>query len=514
VNTSASASGLIADLRSRGVSLESNLSNESDELMFSGIAYDSRRVRAGDLFLALPGTRTDGARFAADALDAGAVAVLCSREAARNLPAASPVIIAEDVVRAAGLAAAAFFDRPTDKLSLVGITGTNGKTSCTYLLESVWRSAEVRAGICGTISSRWPGVERVASMTTPGVVDLQALLAEMVRDGCTAAALEVSSHALSQHRVSGCQFDVAIFTNLTRDHLDYHADEDDYFAAKAILFIEYLREGTGTAVLNADDPRCTELSNLIGDRPVLTYSADPGCTADVCVTAKHMGLGGMNVVLRYRGDEFSFTTRLTGAPNLSNLAAAAAAAFALEIEPSAIVEGLAACDPVPGRLERVGTTRPAVFVDYAHTPDALERTLDTTRTLLDGGRLIVVFGCGGDRDRGKRPLMGEIAARLADVTVVTSDNPRSEDPAAIIAEIETGLVGHDLRKTVAELGSGADGFCSEPDRERAIRDALAIASPDDVVVVAGKGHEDYQEVNGKRRPFDDRALVAKICKSR
>jgi UDP-N-acetylmuramyl-tripeptide synthetase len=257
-----------------------------------------------------------------------------------------------------------------------------------------------------------------------------------------------------------------------------------------------------------------EIANLLSDRQVLTFSTDPSQRADVRVEARRRSLDGMDAVLCYAGAEFPFATCLTGEPNLSNLAAAAAAALALKMEPPTVVEGLAACDPVPGRLERIGSTRPAVFVDYAHTPDALERTLDTVRELVDGGRLIVVFGCGGDRDRGKRPLMGDIASRLADVAIVTSDNPRTEDPDAIIAEIEAGLGDRAARKTVAELASGGRGFCSEPDRELAIRDALDIAGRQDVVVVAGKGHEDYQEIDGRRRAFDDRALVAEISKSR
>jgi UDP-N-acetylmuramoyl-L-alanyl-D-glutamate--2,6-diaminopimelate ligase len=529
---------LIADLRARGIAADfqggsagadddscvtsGDTSGTADgalsasssiSSLVSGISYDSRRVAAGDLFLALPGTRTDGARYAADAIRDGAVAVLCSREAAESLPAGVPAVVVDDVLRAAGLAASAYYGRPADRMKMVGVTGTNGKTSCTYLLDSVWRSLGVRAGISGTISARWPGVEKNASMTTPAVVDLQAVLAEMAAAGCEAAALEVSSHALSQHRVAGCEFDVAIFTNLTRDHLDYHADADEYFAAKAVLFVEYLRPETGTGVLNADDPRCAELVDMIGRDRALTFSADPARDADVKIVAQTASLDGMRAVLSHGGERVAFDTRLVGAPNLSNLAAAAAAMIALGVDERSIAAGLSACDPVPGRLERVGRTRPAVFVDYAHTPDALERTLETVRDLSAGGRLIAVFGCGGDRDRGKRPLMGEIAGRLAEVAVVTSDNPRSEDPNAIIADIEAGIGEGTPHRCVAELTAGGAGFLSVPDRERAIRTALEIAAEGDVVVVAGKGHEDYQEVKGERRYFDDRALVARLTQS-
>jgi UDP-N-acetylmuramoyl-L-alanyl-D-glutamate--2,6-diaminopimelate ligase len=510
---------LVADLHARGIAILSQPAGDvarvpvegpATTLLVSGISYDSRRVAAGDLFLALPGTKTDGARYAAAAVRDGAVAVLCSREAAANLPAGVSAVVVDDVLRAAGFAAAAFYGRPADRMKMVGVTGTNGKTSCTYLLDGVWRSLGVRAGISGTISARWPGVEKDASMTTPAVADLQAVLAEMADAGCEAAALEVSSHALSQHRVAGCEFDVAIFTNLTRDHLDYHADEDEYFAAKAVLFVEYLRPGTGTGVLNADDPRCVELIDMIGRDRALTYSVDPNRDADVKVVARTASLAGMNAVLSHGGEDVAFDTRLVGVPNLSNLAAAAAAMIALGVDERSIAAGFSTCDPAPGRLERVGRTRPSVFVDYAHTPDALERTLETVRDLLDGGRLVAVFGCGGDRDRGKRPLMGEIAGRLADVAVVTSDNPRSEDPDSIIADIEAGIGDGTPRRSVAELAAGAEGFVSEPDREKAIRTALEIAADGDVVVVAGKGHEDYQEINGERRYFDDRALVARL----
>jgi UDP-N-acetylmuramoyl-L-alanyl-D-glutamate--2,6-diaminopimelate ligase len=502
VESSITVSELVARLAAEGFRCESDV---APDLRFDGVATDSRKVRPGDLFLALPGSATDGARFIATALDAGAVAAACASDVALE---GAPLLRFDDVARAAGCVAAIFHDLPARKLRLVGVTGTNGKTSCTYLFESVWRAAGLRPGVLGTVSQRWAGVERQASMTTPPVVELQSALAEMVSAGCDWVAMEVSSHALAQHRVSGCAFDAAVFTNLTRDHLDYHGDEESYFAAKASLFRDYLKHG-GIPVINADDPWASRLAELVGSRDVWTYATD-GAAARVEVVEAHMDLDGIQARVRVDDDVLDVRAQLVGAPNLSNILAVLATTAALGVDRRAIAAGVAACAPVPGRLERVGRALPVVLVDYAHTPDALERTLRTVRPHVRG-RLICVFGCGGDRDRGKRPMMGAIAGREAHVSVITSDNPRSEEPAAIVAEIESGIRAHADRRAFLELSHTRErGYLVEVDRQRAIELALETASDDDVVVIAGKGHEDYQEIRGERRPFDDRAVARRL----
>jgi UDP-N-acetylmuramoyl-L-alanyl-D-glutamate--2,6-diaminopimelate ligase len=498
---------LLAGLAARGFRGRSSL---PAALRVTGVQIDSRKVRSGDLFVALAGTRDDGARYASAALAAGAVAVVVGEKAgasASDLPA----IVVDDVARAAGHIAAIVAGEPARSVALVGVTGTNGKTSCTYLLESVWHAAGVPCGVGGTIEQRGPGFARPARLTTPDAIELQAFLVELRAAGAKWAALEVSSHALAQHRVAGCVFRAAIFTNLTRDHLDYHADEEAYFAAKLALFTDYLARGDGVAVINADDARSAAIRRARGAEPVVTYSGTGAEDADVRVIADPARRGAARGAIVGLGRHFDFESRLFGDVNLANIAAVAAAALAIGIDDEAIAAGIASCAPVPGRLERIGGGDSTLFVDYAHTPDALERTLMAARHMT-AGRVVVVFGCGGDRDRGKRPAMGEIAGRLADVVVLTSDNPRGEDPAAILAEIEAGI-GADLPKRApAVLGASeaVRGYFVESDRELAIRHAMALAHPRDVVVIAGKGHEDYQEIAGVRRPFDDRALARRI----
>jgi len=499
--TSRTLTDVAGYLRARGFS--ARVQGDSQRTVRRAV-QDSRACSEQSLFIALPGDKVDGAKFISAALASGAAAALCSNEAAADNPGAD-LIVVDDVLRSAGHAVTYLCGEAAAAMTLVAVTGTNGKTSCTYLLESVWKAAGIRSGVIGTVSTRWPGAERTAAMTTPALVDLHAILAEMHGAGCGAAVLEVSSHALDQHRVSGCTFDVGIFTNLTRDHLDYHGDEASYLRAKALLFEEYVDAG-GACVVNADDPVCARMCEAAGSRRTLTYTS-ASADADVRVSVDHADLDGMRLSLSARGTTTALTTRLIGAPNVSNIAAVCAAAIALGIDRATIAEGIAAAAPVPGRLERVGRSRPAVLVDYAHTPDALERTLATVRDLVAGGRLISVFGCGGDRDRGKRPMMGRASGRLADVTVLTSDNPRSESPEAILAEIEAGTREHANAAGPDTLASATACYIVEPDRERAIALALAAADEDDVVVVAGKGHEDYQEIQGVRRHFDDREVV-------
>jgi UDP-N-acetylmuramoyl-L-alanyl-D-glutamate--2,6-diaminopimelate ligase len=499
---------LLRALQARGLACRTTVSPAS---VISGAQLDSRKIRRGDLFIALPGHRSDGLEYARAAVDAGAVAVVCAADRG-DVPADLPTLFVDDVARSAGHIAAILAGDPSRDVALVGITGTNGKTSCTYLMESVWRAAGIPCGVGGTISQRGPGFTRAAHLTTPDAIELQAFLAELRDAGARWAAIEVSSHALSQHRIEGCEFRVAIFTNLTRDHLDYHGDEETYFAAKLLLFTRHLSRGTGVAVLNADDSREEAIRRARGGEPVVTYSGSGNPRADVRIVTESPPGGPARGRIVGMGQDIPFSSRLFGEANLANIAGVAAAALATGVEPGAIGRGISGCAPVPGRLERVGDEEPAVFVDYAHTPDALERTLVAAKH-MSRGRVIVVFGCGGDRDRGKRPIMGAIAGRIADIAILTSDNPRSEDPLGILAAIEAGLADLLPRADAAALSRGASrGYLVEPDRERAVRLALSVAQPCDLVVIAGKGHEDYQEIAGVRRPFDDRALAARVMR--
>jgi UDP-N-acetylmuramoyl-L-alanyl-D-glutamate--2,6-diaminopimelate ligase len=503
---------LLRSLEARGFTCRTTLAPTTP---ISGAQLDSRKIRGGELFLALPGHRADGLEYARDAVRAGAAAVVCA-EGRGEIPADLPTILVDDVggglAKIAGHAAALLAGDPSRDVALVGVTGTNGKTSCTYLLESVWRAAGIPCGVGGTINQRGPGFERPARLTTPDAIELQAFLAELRDAGARWAALEVSSHALAQHRIEGSVFRAAIFTNLTRDHLDYHCDEEEYFAAKLLLFTRHLSPGSGVAILNADDPREDDIRRARGRDPVVTYSGSGKASADVRIVADSAPGAAVRGRIVGLGHDIPFSSRLFGDANRANIAAVAAAALAIGIAPEAIGTGISSCAPVPGRLERIGESEPAVFVDYAHTPDALERTLVAAKHMALG-RVIVVFGCGGDRDRGKRPIMGAIAGRIADVAVLTSDNPRSEDPRAILAAVEEGIADRLPRADADDLARGvARGYLVEADRERAVRIALSVAHRRDVVVIAGKGHEDYQEIAGVRRPFDDRALAARVMR--
>ncbi|MFQ5477622.1 MAG: UDP-N-acetylmuramoyl-L-alanyl-D-glutamate--2,6-diaminopimelate ligase [Candidatus Binatia bacterium] len=470
------------------------------------LAYDSRGVESGALFFALAGSQVDGSRFIDDALRSGAVASVCS--AAVDPP--GPALLVRDTARALGIMASVFFGRPAERVTLTGITGTNGKTSCAYILESIWKAAGKSVGVMGTINNRCAAFERPSSLTTPSAVELHETLGEMVSAGCETIAMEVSSHALSQQRVGGCIFDAAVFTNLTRDHLDYHGDEDSYFGVKRLLFSRYLNRERGVAVINAEDPRCGELEAVAAFAETWTYSTLAGAPTAVGVGEVDLNLDGLRGTIRVRDRTIALNSRLMGRVNLSNILAATAAAAALGEDPACIEEGLRNCALVPGRLERVGVGKPVAIVDYAHTPDALSRTLEGIKPEVRG-RLWVVFGCGGDRDRGKRKLMGEAVANIADVAILTSDNPRGEDPERILDDIEEGVVSTMPLRTRDELTApGTAGYVREVQRFDAIKMAMELAAETDVVLVAGKGHEDYQERNGVRVRFDDREVLASL----
>ncbi|HEX2032469.1 MAG TPA: UDP-N-acetylmuramoyl-L-alanyl-D-glutamate--2,6-diaminopimelate ligase [Actinomycetota bacterium] len=450
----------------------------------AGIAYRSSDVGPGWLFFCVPGERRDGHGFAGQAAAAGAAAVVVERWV--DVPPSVVQVRVPSVRRAMGPAAAAFHGRPADRLLMVGVTGTNGKTTTTYLLERIFERAGLRPGVIGTTGVRIGGRPLPHDRTTPEAPDLHRLLAEMVAEGVVAVAMEVSSHGLDQHRVGGARFRCAVFTNLSQDHLDYHGTLEDYFRAKARLFTPEMAE---RAAVNHDSPDGRRL--IRGDLPTLTYGTGPG--ADLRATDIHVRADGV----AFRAGGVDVSSPLRGAFNVHNCLAAMAAARQVGIDDAAAAAGIAALGGVPGRLEAVEAGQPfQVLVDYAHTPDSVENVLLAARPLAGTrGRVIVVLGCGGDRDRAKRPLMGEAATRLADLAVITSDNPRSEDPVAIIREIEPG----------AARGGGR--YEVEPDRRAAIRRAVEAARPDDVVVIAGKGHEAGQEFADRTVPFDDRVVA-------
>jgi UDP-N-acetylmuramoyl-L-alanyl-D-glutamate--2,6-diaminopimelate ligase len=471
----------------------------------ASLATDSRAVEPGALFFALPGSKTDGRRFVSEALERGAAAV--AAPSAADLPAPPvPAVSLPAIERSMSEIAARFYGRPSRKLALLGVTGTNGKTTVTHLLEAIWKSAGFSPALVGTIyyrmgERRWP-----APFTTPLAVDLQRLLAEMLGAGATHVAMEVSSHALARGRADDCDWDGALFTNLTRDHLDFHPDMEQYFVTKQRLFTELLPRSSKTdrfAVLNCDDPYGRRLVGA-GIGRVVTFGH--GEDADVAPVNVERSLAGLRGEIRIRAERLTMESALVGEAHLENILAAAAAAWAQGIPLGIIGDGIRTCRGVAGRMERVDEGAPfAVLIDYAHTPDALERAVRVLRSVATG-RLIVVFGCGGDRDRGKRPLMGEAAARISDVVIATSDNPRSEDPLRILHEIERGIVeaGLDPIQESAARREGASGYLVMPDRRRAIQFAIEIARPKDVVLIAGKGHETYQIVGSERFPFDDR----------
>jgi UDP-N-acetylmuramoyl-L-alanyl-D-glutamate--2,6-diaminopimelate ligase len=457
-------------------------------LPVTDVTYDSRRVSPGSLFVAIPGTVTDGNRFVDAARKKGAVAVVSEQPS----DGAGAWVQVPSAREALALLSAAAFGDPAKSLRLVGVTGTNGKTTTTYLIDAALRAAGHAVGLIGTVQYRIGNRLVEATRTTPESSDLQALFRQMADEGCQDAVMEVSSHSLALKRVHGCAFQVAVFTNLTRDHLDFHGDMDSYFVAKRRLFDTYLRTD-GHAVINADDDRAAELAAASRGR-VWTYGlARP---ADVTATGISLSLKGTRFSLATPAGAHEVESPLIGRFNVENFLAGLTTALALGLDVRTALRGLVTVTGVPGRLERVNAGQDfAVIVDYAHTDDALKNLLETVRELKPR-RLITVFGCGGDRDRTKRPLMGAVAARLSDVVVVTSDNPRSEPPEAILDEIQRGMNGSRRTERHAIV-----------DRREAIAQALEMAAPGDAVVIAGKGHETYQVLRDRTVPFDDRQVA-------
>jgi UDP-N-acetylmuramoyl-L-alanyl-D-glutamate--2,6-diaminopimelate ligase len=470
------------------------------------VSCDSRRVGPGTLFVGLPGTKVDGGIFWPQALQAGAGAAVIGPAAAAAAPPGpgDAVLVVEEPVAAwAGRLAAAFWGQPSQRLALIGVTGTNGKTTTTHLIEHLAGEAGFPTALFGTLQNRWPGHSVTAAHTTAFADVLQAQLAQAVEAGARLGAMEVSSHSLEQQRVAGCRYAGAVFTNLTQDHLDYHPSMEAYFEAKALLFASPLLQGA--AVVNGDDPWGRRLAERLAaaGRTCWRSSLEAG-DAELRVDDLQMGSDGVSGTLISPVGRGSFRSPLVGRFNLMNLLQAVGVLLQQEIPLERLLAGLESFRGVPGRMERVsapgGDSCPSVLVDYAHTPDGLESALAACRPFT-AGRLICVFGCGGDRDRSKRPQMGEIASRLADAVVVTSDNPRTEDPVRILEDV------------VAGVPAGTEMQVVE-DRAAAIAGAIAAASAGDLVLIAGKGHEDYQILGTTRIHFDDREEAEKALRAR
>ncbi len=466
----------------------------------AGLQYDSRKIGPGEVFFAFPGEHVDGHQFVDKALAAGAIAVVSEREAPGTRK--DVWVQVEHGREALAVASLRFYDRPDQRLKLTGVTGTNGKTTTAYLIDSILETAGFVSARLGTIEHKIGATRHAAINTTPESLDLVRFLVELEKQRGTHATLEVSSHALELRRVFGMHFHTAVFTNLSRDHLDFHGDMESYSRAKQRLFL-----GAGGArprfgVINIDDPAGKDFAALEGFEPLLY-----GLGADAAIHAENVQVdfSGIQFRLKTPAGNTTVVSRLKGAFNVENLLAASAAGLSLGIDLEGIRRGIAACQPVPGRFEAVDEgQRFLVIVDYAHTDDALENLINSARQLLakskPAGRILTVFGCGGDRDRTKRPVMGEIAGRLSDHVILTSDNPRSEDPLLIINDIRIGLQRVDAR------------FDTEPDRAEAIRKILVEARRGDIVLIAGKGHETYQRIGDTSIPFDDREVARRVLR--
>ena len=493
-------------LRQVGLAVPPALENAA----ITTVSCDSRRIGSGTLFVGLPGTQVDGGQYWPEALAAGAALAVIGPAAAAARPPGDgdPVLVVPDpVARWAGLLAAEFWQQPSQRLRLIGVTGTNGKTTTTHLVEHLAEHCGSPTALFGTLVNRWPGHSVTAQHTTAFADLLQAQMALAVEAGARIGAMEVSSHALDQQRVAGCRFAGAVFTNLTQDHLDYHPSMQAYFEAKASLFAEPLLECGGqdpNAVVNADDPWGLQLAERLGAQ-AWRCSLQEGSAAELRIEQLQLGAAGVSGVLCSPAGSGAFRSPLLGRFNLMNQLQAVGVLLQQGLPLSSLLEGLASFRGVPGRMERVRlegseAAQPAVLVDYAHTPDGLESALMACRPFA-AGRLICVFGCGGDRDRSKRPQMGAIAARLADQVVVTSDNPRTEDPQQILRDVVAGIPAETALRV-------------EADRAVAIASAIGEASVDDLVLIAGKGHEDYQILGTTKVHFDDREEAEKALRAR
>ncbi len=464
----------------------------------TGVTADSRQVKPGDLFVAVPGAKTDGVQYAHEAVQRGAVAVLAERTIGGL---AVPLFTTPSVRKALALVAGNFYGNPARELVLLGVTGTNGKTTTAWLVESICAAGMNSVGLFGTIGVRFAGQTREATHTTPDALTLHRTFREMVEAGVDMAVMEVSSHALAQDRVHGLTFRAAGFTNLSRDHLDYHKDMEAYFQAKRRLFTENLSPG-GLAVVNGDDTYTTRVSNEMKQLKRQAWKFSRAGNGELSASNVEFTTRGLTATLKTPAGDIAVKSSLIGPHNLENILCAAGIALAAGASRRDVQEGIERVTRVPGRMDRVEKNGVTALIDYAHSDDALARAVDSARAVTKG-KLLVVFGCGGDRDTGKRPLMGEVASQ-ADVPIVTSDNPRGEDPDDIVQDIIPGLEKGGLRRmSAAKARTGEKGYLVELDRAAAIALAVSLAKPGDTILVAGKGHENYQEQGGERRPFDD-----------
>jgi len=467
------------------------------DVAIGGITYDSRSVKPGDLFVAIKGEKSDGARFIPQAIEKGAAAV-AAEVSVIPAPGTASILVG-DARQFLAEASKVLFDDPSERLNLVAITGTNGKTTTSYLMDSIYRQAGMQSCLIGTIGMKIGPKSFHSEHTTPESSDLIRFLRHAVEEKCTHGALEVSSHSLSLKRVYGIRFRVGVFMNLTRDHLDFHKDMESYFQAKQILFSAENGNQVESAVINTDDPYGKRLVEAVACKPVsFGFQKD----ASIHVIDYQSRVDGTELRLHTPAGEIQFQLKLIGRPNIYNVMASTGAALSLGIPRDAIQRGIEMLTGIPGRVERVDAGQDfAVVVDYAHSPDALENLLHTV-SQLPHAKIITVFGCGGDRDKTKRPIMGAIATKMSDFVFATSDNPRSEDPQEILKEIEVGM------------RNGIAPYVIQPDRRKAIESAVSIANKGDVVVIAGKGHEDYQILGKTTIHFDDREVARELIRER
>ncbi|MBF0520338.1 MAG: UDP-N-acetylmuramoyl-L-alanyl-D-glutamate--2,6-diaminopimelate ligase [Nitrospirae bacterium] len=461
----------------------------------NGVTYDSRKVQPGNMFFAIKGEHSDGHNYIADAVKNGASSVIYEDDISIEPYSGKDVLFVrvEDVRLALGYISANHYGDPSTHLNLTGITGTNGKTSTSYILKSILEANAKDVGLIGTVAYMIKDKVHTAGHTTPESPEFQMYLSEMYKAGCTHVVTEVSSHALSQRRVDGVEFDTAVFTNLTRDHLDYHKDMNDYYNAKMRLFTELVKP-TGTAIINTDDPYGRRLFTQHSGQ-MITYGLN--ADADVRATDINLSMSGLEFTVSSDGKYYKTASNLRGLINVYNILAAFSTALSLGIPFNDILAGIYNLKIVTGRFEPIDEGQDFnVIIDYAHTDDALKNLLENVRKIVPG-KIITVFGCGGNRDKGKRPIMGAVATSLSDFAIITSDNPRYEEPLDIIKQIEEGA---------------GEGYSVEPDRAKAIRDAIYMAGAGDAVVIAGKGHEPYQEIKGVQHPFSDKETASKILK--
>ncbi len=473
------------------------------------IHYRSQDVKPGGLFVAIAGHAADGHDYIDDAIESGAVAVVSQRETKGK----ALNIRVVDTRQALADMAACFFGNPSERLTVIGITGTNGKTTSAYLVERILQQAGFAAGVIGTINYRYAGQTFDSPITTPESLDLQRILADMLRAGVSHVVMEASSHAIDLYRIRSCRFDVAAFINLSQDHLDFHGDMESYWSSKKKLFTDYLAEGPksghAVAVINCDSKNGSELAEVLSV-PVIRTGSSPDDS--VYAHNDQCDRNGIAGEISTPGGKFHFKSRLVGKHNLENILCAAGVGAALNLPAENLKSGIEAVSVIPGRLEQIENNAGRfVYVDYAHTPDALENAIKALSAVMQH-RLICVFGCGGDRDNEKRPLMGEIAARFCDLAVVTSDNPRTEDPMAIIAQILDGARkanSRDYSASALKDGFKEKGYVVEADRQRAIRLGIAVSEAGDTILIAGKGHETYQILGTSTIAFDDRQEARK-----